>query len=260
MKFSEDRPLYKLMEIASILRGENGCPWDKKQTSRTLKPYLIEEAYEVYDAIAGGNPDDLREELGDLLFQVYLHSQIASEENLFTIDDVAGEIAEKLIRRHPHVFGDETIKDSEGVIQNWEKIKLREKSHRTSMLDGVPRHLPALLMAYRVQQKVSRVGFDWEKIDDAMTKLDEELTELREVVESDDTEKIIDEAGDIMFSIVNVLRFRGINPEIALRRTIDKFVDRFKTIEKMASEKGKRIDEMGPAELDSLWEESKKRA
>ncbi len=259
MEFSEDRPLYILMEIASILRGENGCAWDRKQTSKTLKPYLIEEAYEVFDAIAGGNSDDLKEELGDLLFQVYLHSQIASEENSFTIDDVALGIATKLIRRHPHVFGEENIDDPDRVIQNWEKIKLREKSHRQSMLDGVPRHLPSLLMAYRVQQKVTRVGFDWEKIDDAVTKLDEEIRELKEVLRSDDQEKITDEAGDILFSVVNVLRFKGINPEIALRRTIDKFIERFKYIERASKEKGKPVDEMNLDEMDALWEESKEK-
>ncbi|MCL1833733.1 MAG: nucleoside triphosphate pyrophosphohydrolase, partial [Leptospirales bacterium] len=206
MNLKDIPPLYRLKEIAAILRSKNGCPWDMEQTSASLKPYLIEEAYEVYDAIERGNLKELKEELGDLLYQVYAHSQIASETSSFTIDNVAEGIIDKLVRRHPHVFGNETIADSNGVKDRWERIKKSEKSERVSILDGVPRHLPALLMAHRVQDKVSHVGFDWEKIDDAINKLDEEVGEFKEAVDSGDNERIYDEAGDILFSIVNILR------------------------------------------------------
>ncbi len=253
------KPLYKLREIASILRSENGCPWDREQTPLSLKPYLIEEAYEVYDAIDSQNSDDVKEELGDLLYQVYAHAQIASEKSDFDIDDVATGIADKLIRRHPHVFGDETLKDSAGVKQRWEEIKKGEKTKRKSILDGIPNHLPALVKAYRVQEKVSHVGFDWERIDDAMAKLDEEVAELKEVIELDDKERITDETGDVLFSIVNVLRFKGIDPEDALRKTIEKFRKRFAYVEEQSKDMGRSITDMDLAEMDALWEESKSR-
>ena len=201
MEFKEKRPLYLLEEIAAILRGENGCAWDKEQTSASLKPYLIEEAYEVYEAIEKGDSDNLKEELGDLLYQVYAHAQIKKEEGDFTIDDVAQGIVTKLVRRHPHVFGNETVKDAREVIERWEKIKKKEKADRESILDGVPSHLPALLKAYRVQQKAARLGFDWEKIDDAAGKLDEEVAEFREALKSPDRNEdaITGEFGDVLF-------------------------------------------------------------
>ena len=257
MKLTKKESLYKLQEIASILRGENGCAWDRKQTPDSLKPYLIEEAYEVYDAIEIGTPDDLKEELGDLLFQIYIHSQIASEQNLFTIDDVADSITEKLIRRHPHVFGGTKVETVDEVLENWEIIKKKEKPHRSSMLEGVPKHLPALLKAYRIQQKVSRVGFDWDNIDDVIGKIEEEVNELKEIIHSDNREEIIEEAGDILFSIANLLRFVKINPEEALKKTNTKFIKRFKSIEKMATEKGKNLEDMDLEEMEILWEKSK---
>jgi tetrapyrrole methylase family protein / MazG family protein len=257
MNFQEKRPLYLLMEIASILRSENGCAWDREQTSGTLKPYLIEEAYELYDAIEKHDPAAIKEELGDLLYQVYAHSQIASEQDEFTIDDVASGIAAKLIHRHPHVFGNETVLSADEVSDRWEKIKKKEKSDRQSILDGVPAHLPALLKAYRVQQKVSRIGFDWEKIDDAALKLDEELDEFKEALAQKDKEKMTEEAGDIFFSMVNVLRFMKINPEEALRKSVDKFMGRFREVEKLAAAKGENIDEMTLPELEELWEQAK---
>jgi len=250
--------LYRLQEIAKILRSENGCPWDKEQTFESLKPYLIEEAYKVYDAIEKGNLDELKEELGDLLYQIYAHSEIASETSSFTIDDVAEGIIAKLIKRHPHVFGNETITEADRVKDRWERIKKSEKSKGASILDGVPRHLPSLLMAHRIQDKVSHVGFDWEKIDDAISKLDEEIAEFKEAVNLADEERIYDEAGDILFSIVNILRFKKIVAEDALRRTIDKFTNRFKYIEMRANESGKEIHEMTLDEMDKLWNESKK--
>ena len=257
MKFKQKRSLYLLKEIASILRGEEGCAWDRAQTSQTLKPYLIEEAYEVYDAIEKDDYRHLKEELGDLLYQIYAHAQIAEENNLFTIDDVANAITEKLIRRHPHVFGDETVSGKDEVIAKWEKIKKREKSHRTSILDGVPAHLPALLKAYRVQQKASRVGFDWDRIRDVVVKLDEEIGEFKDSITQRNRQRIEEEIGDILFTITNVSRFLEINPEDALYRTVDKFIRRFKFIESEALKSGKEIEDMSLEELDSIWERSK---
>jgi tetrapyrrole methylase family protein/MazG family protein len=257
MNLKDTPALYRLKEIAKKLRSKNGCPWDMEQTFDSLKPYLIEEAYEVYDAIENGNLDELKEELGDLLYQIYAHSEIASETSSFTIDDVAEGIIDKLIRRHPHVFNNEIITDANKVKDRWERIKKSEKSKGKSILDGVPRHLPGLLMAHRIQDKVSHVGFDWEKIDDAISKLDEELAEFKEAVNLADNERIYDEAGDILFSIVNILRFKKVNAEDALRRTIDKFINRFKYIEMKANESGKEIYEMTLQEMDTLWNESK---
>lgn len=258
MSQDEKNPLLRLKEIAAVLRAPGGCPWDREQNFVSLKPYLIEEAYEVIDAIDKGDMKDFREELGDLLYQVYAHAQIASEQSLFTVDDVAQGIVEKLIRRHPHVFGNEEIHDSNGVKDRWEKIKKEEKAGRRSVLEGIPRNLPALTMAYRVQEKVSHVGFDWERIDDAVKKIDEELDEFREAVSSGSPDMMKDEAGDILFSIVNVLRFKGIDPEDALRGTVNKFMKRFRYIESAAAGEGRQINSMTLEEMDMLWEESKK--
>ncbi len=258
MNFKEDKPLYRLREIAAILRGEGGCAWDRAQTSKSLKPYLIEEAYEAHEAIEKDDPAELREELGDLLYQVYAHAQIADEEGTFSIDDVAQGIIDKLIRRHPHVFGNETVMDQEQVTVNWEKIKRVEKSHRESILDGVPVHLPSLLKAYRVQQKVARVGFDWERIEDVEKKLEEEVGEFREALLSRDEEHMAEEIGDILFTMVNLSRFMKINPEEALGRTIDKFMRRFRYIEKESDRTGRDLEQMSLEEMDLLWEKAKR--
>ncbi len=255
--FKEKRPLYQLKELASILRGENGCPWDIEQTSKSLKPYLIEEAYEVFDAIESGDHGHLKEELGDLLYQVYAHAQIANDNGIFNVDDVAQEIIEKLIRRHPHVFGDEKVADKNDVIRNWEVLKKEEKKAGESILSGIPKHLPALLKAYRVQQKVSRIGFDWDRIDDVKAKLDEEIDEFKNALNENDNEKITDEMGDIFFTLVNISRFVNINPEIALSETIKKFINRFQYIEKEVAKTGRKMDEMSLAELDEIWENAK---
>jgi len=257
MEFKEQRPLYILMELAHMLRQK--CPWDREQTSITLKPYLLEEAYEAYEAIENNDGEHMKEELGDLLYQVYAHSEIAEEQGKFTVDDVANGIIEKLIRRHPHVFGEESAEDKHEVIRNWEKIKVKEKKNNESMLDGIPNMLPALHKAYRIQQKVSRVGFDWEECDDAAAKLDEEISEFKEALKKDD-ESVKEEAGDILFSIVNVLRFKGINAEEALSKTINKFVSRFKFIEKEAAGKNKKLHDMTLKEMDELWEKAKSAA
>jgi len=250
-------PLEKLKRISEILRSENGCPWDREQTISSMKPYLIEEAYEVIDAIESGDMENLREELGDVLYQVYAQSQIASESGDFTVDDVAEEISAKLIRRHPHVFADENAEDSQAVKNRWEEIKKEEKSKRKSILEGVPNHLPGLVKAYRIQEKVSHIGFDWEKIDDAIKKIDEELEEFKEVVLQEDREKMLDEAGDILFSIVNVLRHQKIDPEEALRKSASKFQKRFMILEGEVEKMGKDIHSMSLEELDELWEKCK---
>ncbi|TAL29476.1 MAG: nucleoside triphosphate pyrophosphohydrolase [Spirochaetes bacterium] len=260
MEFKETRPLYLLAEIASILRAENGCAWDRAQTSATLRPYLIEEAYEVYEAIGSGDPADLKEELGDLIYQVYAHAQIAREAGQFTIDDVAQGIVTKLIGRHPHVFGDEKADTPDEVTDRWEKIKKKEKSHRESILDGVPASLPALLKSYRIQQKASRIGFDWERIDGVIEKLDEEVREFKEAVATvpKGSPEIEEEIGDILFTIVNIARFTGVNPEDALARTANKFITRFRFVEKEAAAQGKALEDMDLAEMDALWELAKR--
>ncbi|MCX8123360.1 MAG: nucleoside triphosphate pyrophosphohydrolase [Spirochaetes bacterium] len=255
----ETPPLYRLKEIASILRSPNGCAWDKAQTSDTLKPYLIEEAYEVYQAIENNNYENLKEELGDLLYQIYAHAQLASEQNIFDIDDVATTVIEKLIRRHPHVFGNDTVKDKYEVIDRWEKIKKKEKQNGESLLEGVPAHLPALLKAYRVQQKVGRVGFDWERIEDVISKLHEEVSEFNHALQNnkENRQALKEEIGDILFTIVNIARHVEINPEEALQHTVSKFIQRFQYIEKRLDEMNKDITQTSLHELDALWEESK---
>lgn len=257
MEFKEKRPLYLLEEIISILRGENGCAWDRKQTPQSLLPYLVEETYELYDAVESGDTEHTKEEMGDLLLQIYLHAEIARERKQFSVDDVARSIIDKIIRRHPHVFGDDDVTDADEVIHRWEKIKRKEKSNRGSMLDGVPRHLPALLKAYRVQQKVSRIGFDWEHVDDAAAKLGEELDELKRAIASSDAEAIGEEAGDILFSIANVLRFMHVNPEEALQKATRKFSARFRHIEERALEMGRNLEDMSIDEMEALWQEAK---
>jgi tetrapyrrole methylase family protein/MazG family protein len=253
-----ERPLYILEQISAILRAENGCPWDREQTHETLKSYLVEETYELYDAIESGDSDHMKEELGDLLYQIYAHAQIAAEEGRFNIDDVANGISEKLVRRHPHVFGDDTVKDSAEVLKNWEQIKKKEKDKRKSIMEGIPRHLPSLLKAYRVQEKAARVGFDWKKAEDALPKLDEEVLEFKEALAKGDRANLAEEAGDILFSMVNVLRLCGIDSEEALQRTVNKFTDRFGRMEEDCAATGTEMKSLSIEELDLLWEKAKR--
>ena len=227
------------------------------RTSKTLKSYLIEETYELYDAIENDDTKSMKEELGDVLYQVYAHAQIAEEEGKFTVDDVANGITEKLIRRHPHVFGDEGQKDKDQVSIDWEKIKKKEKAAHQSILDGVPGHVPALQKAYRVQQKVSRIGFDWDRIDDVVTKLDEEIAEFKEALASGNREHMLEEVGDILFTLTNISRFLSINPEEALKKTVDKFMKRFRFVEDETRSSGKNLEEMSLAEMDALWDKAK---
>ncbi len=254
--------LAPLVEIMRRLRGKGGCPWDRKQTHESLGTYLVEEAYEVVQSIDDKDCEGLCEELGDVLLQVAFHSQIASEAGKFDITDVIDGIVAKLVRRHPHVFGDAEAKDSEAVLRNWERIKQREKADaanhgRVSVVDHVARAMPALMRATKVQAKASRVGFDWPDVRGPLEKVREEMAELEKARQSDDRAAISEELGDILFAIVNVARFLKVDPEIALGKTVDKFIDRFKHIESRASESRRELGEMTPEEMDALWEEAK---
>jgi tetrapyrrole methylase family protein/MazG family protein len=247
-----------LLEIMDQLRGENGCPWDKEQTHQSLKPYLIEEAYEVLEAIEKNAHAEMCEELGDLLFQIIFHAQVAKETAKFNFSDIIQRIAEKMIRRHPHVFGDTEVKNSRDVLVNWEKIKQKEKEHNAhSVLEGVPRHLPSLMMAHRLQTKVARVGFDWPHISQALDKVREEFAEFEAAVKEEKREKMEEELGDILFSLVNVARFIEVNPEEALRKTIQKFIARFRYIEESIRRQNLSFNDVTLEDMDKLWEESK---
>ena len=243
----------RLLSVVDRLRGEGGCPWDREQTLETLKPYLVEECYEVLDALDGGDPRHHCEELGDVLLQVALHARIRSEEQAFTFDDVAHGIADKLIHRRPQVFGDVKVADSAEVLANWEQLKAKEKKDR-STLAGIPRHLPALQKAQRLQSRAARVGFDWDHVHDVVAKIDEELAETREAMQSGDAEHLAEELGDLLFSVVNLARFSGINAEEALRQTCDKFIRRFKGVEQRVKDSGQVLHECGLESLDAHWD------
>ncbi|MBH0201109.1 MAG: nucleoside triphosphate pyrophosphohydrolase [Nitrospira sp.] len=272
----------KVVELMATLRAQNGCPWDRKQTHESLKPYLLEEAYEVLETIDQRDKEKLREELGDVLLQVLFHSQIAAEAGSFTVEDVIETLTTKLIRRHPHVFGTGNTTDqapnSEQVLAQWEDIKRAEREaagNRQSTLDGVPKTLPALLQAYQIQARAARVGFDWPQseagLEQILAKVAEEIGELREAfapspakTESEfnrpgTREEIENELGDLLFSLVNLARFLKANPEDALRRSTNRFIDRFHLVEAQATEKGRSLTEMTLAEMDELWDEAKRR-
>lgn len=247
------RKFEKLVEIIEILRAPGGCPWDREQTIEKLKPYLIEETYEVLEAMDEGG-EKLAEELGDLLLQVVFQSQIKKESNEFDIGDVIESINKKLIRRHPHVFGNVDVKNSDEVMKNWEEIKKKEKGHeqRKSQLDGIPKHLPSIMKAHKIQKKASKVGFDWDNPEGAINKMEEELEEFREAYKNKNIENMKEELGDIMFSLINVARMNGIDPEEALNLTIKKFDNRFRYIESKLDLKNASINEM-----EKYWEEAK---
>ena len=267
-----------LVALVARLRAPDGCPWDRKQTHDSLKPYLIEESYEVLEALDRNDPRQLREELGDLLLQVVLHTELESEQNHFTMQDVITTLNEKLVRRHPHVFTKETgpSLNADQVITQWEKIKQSERSEQgqeESILEGVPASLPALLRAYQVQKRASRVGFDWEQPEQVVEKLDEELQELREATIHHQSraassshgqdvliawKAIEQEFGDVLFTIANLARFLKINPEEALRKSCNRFVTRFATMEQQAADVGKGLQQLSPAEWETFWEVAKK--
>ena len=261
----------EVVGIMAKLRGEGGCPWDRKQTRESLKPYLIEEAYEVLEAIEEHNDCTLKEELGDLLLQILFHAQIGHELESFTIEDVLQTLREKLIRRHPHVFGDSTVKDAAEVVHRWEEIKRQEKSaagQAQSALDGVPRALPALLRAFQLQVRAARVGFDWPPNEDGYAqvvgKVHEELKEIdqaRRAAERLPAEagrrRLEDEVGDLLFTLVNLARVLEVNPEDALRNATSRFASRFQHMERGAQTEGRNIRELSLAEMGQLWDKAK---
>ena len=251
--------LSDLITLMARLRGPDGCPWDRKQTTASLKPFLIEECYEVVDALDEGDPSKIREELGDLLFQIIFHARIAEENGQFTVQDVISANIEKMTRRHPHVFGDARLETDKEVLANWEEIKKKEKGYeaRKSVLEGVPRRLPSLLRAHSLQERAARVGFDWSRLDEALPKLDEEMAEFKESLIQKDAAGIEEELGDIFFMLVNISRFLGVNPEEALRKTISKFIRRFQYIEERAENAGRTLNDMTLDEMETLWQESK---
>jgi len=257
----------KLVELVARLRGENGCPWDKEQTRETLKPLLIEEAFETLDALDSDDPSDLKDELGDLLFQVVFHAQIAREKGEFDLGDVIDRSLEKMTRRHPHIFGAVDLKTSEDVLKNWEDIKASEKGvasssrpdSERSLLDGIPKKIPAVYRAYQMTAKAARVGFDWQQLDGIFDKMKEEMRELKDAVSSGDREQIADELGDLLFVAVNIARKLDMDPETALMRSSRKFERRFRFIETAVKQQGRALKDVSLTEMDALWNEAKKK-
>jgi XTP/dITP diphosphohydrolase len=244
----------RLLDIMDDLRAK--CPWDKKQTIESLRHLTIEETYELGDAILNNDLQEVKKELGDLLLHIVFYAKIGSESNTFDMADVANEICDKLIHRHPHIYGDVVVADEEEVKQNWEKLKLKEG--KKSVLEGVPKGLPALVKASRIQDKVKGVGFDWEEPHQVWDKVQEELNELQAEVKTGNIDKMESEFGDVLFSMINYARFLNINPEDALERTNKKFIKRFQYLESKAGELGKSLADMTLAEMDIFWEEAKK--
>ena len=248
----------KLCEIVAKLRAPGGCPWDREQTHETLLPALIEEAYEVAGAVRSRDNSNFREELGDLLLLIVMHSEIAREASGFNINNVIGEVTEKLIRRHPHVFGKSDALDSGAVLKKWESIKRTEKTGR-HYLDGLPAVLPALMRAQKAQSKVARVNFDWIEVRDVLAKVEEELGELNDALASEDPQLVEDEIGDLLFAVVNLARKCKLDAESTLQTATDKFVARFNRLEDELQAQGKRLGDVDLAELDAIWDEIKKK-
>lgn len=246
--------LNRLLDIMDDLREK--CPWDRKQTLESLRHLTIEETYELADAILDNDLEEIKKELGDLLLHIVFYAKIGSEKQSFDIADVAHAISEKLIERHPHIYGDVIAEDEETVKQNWEKLKLKEG--KKSVLEGVPKSLPAVVKANRIQDKVSGVGFDWEQPHQVWAKVQEELAELNAEIENGNMANIESEFGDVLFSMINYARFIGVNPENALERTNKKFMYRFQFLEKAAADAGKKLADMSLEEMDVYWEQAKK--
>lgn len=257
---AKEKPIDRLRRIMSRLRSPKGCPWDREQTHQSIKQNLIEECYEVVDAIESGDADALCDELGDLLLQVVFHAQMAREEDHFDFDDVANSIAEKLVRRHPHVFGKNKLKTANQVLTQWHHIKKSEVHRRKSILDGAPKHLPALMKAQEVQKKAARVGFDWSNVDDVRLKVEEERAELATAMRSGRRRQIEEELGDLLFAVVNLARVQKIDAEDALNRTVKKFRRRFQQIEREIARRGKKLEDCSLAELDAIWDKVKSRS
>ncbi len=258
-EFKEKYNVYDLVNVVRILRSEGGCPWDIEQTHESIRKSLIEETYETIEAINKKSIPMLREELGDVLMQVIFHAQIETENGNFDIDDVADENAKKMIIRHPHVFGTVNVNGVDDVLTNWDEIKRKTKNQESvsDSIDSVPRELPALMRAEKIQHKAAKTGFDWDDIHGALDKLSEEIDELKAAVENQDKENILEEMGDILFSAVNVSRFVDIDPEEALTVSTDKFASRFRKVETLAKEQGVDMKNSNIEELDRLWDEAK---
>lgn len=258
--FKEKYDVYDLVRVIRALRSEGGCPWDIEQTHDSIKKNLIEETYETIEAINKGDADMLREELGDVLMQVVFHAQIEDEKGVFNIDDVADENCRKMIERHPHVFGEVNVNSVDDVLTNWDAIKRKSKGQKTTSqaIDSIPRELPALMRADKVQSKAAKAGFDWSEVSGALDRLYEEIGELREAVANGDKAEISDELGDVLFSAVNVSRFVKVDAEEALTSSTDKFIGRFKKVEKLAAERGIDMKSASLEVLDELWDEAKK--
>ena len=246
--------LEKLVDIIAVLRSENGCPWDREQTHKTLRPNMLEEAYEAVDAIDDGDISNLREELGDVLLQVVLHAQIAKDNNEFDIEDVARELSDKLIHRHPHVFGNAHVDSANDVVVNWDKLKQEEKTYRKSILDGISKSQSALMSAQKISKKVVKVGFEWENVESLKDCIKSEYKEFEEAVESGDKEKMEDEMGDIFFATVNLARWYKIDAEQALLSANKKFTKRFKKMEEL---KTKPFEDYSFEEFNDLWKKAK---
>ena len=244
----------RLLDIMDDLREK--CPWDKKQTLESLRHFTIEETYELADAILENDLNEIKNELGDVLLHLVFYAKIGSEKKAFDIGDVANAISEKLISRHPHIYGDVVVRDENEVKENWEKLKLKEG--KKSVLEGVPKSLPAMVKANRIQDKVSGVGFDWEEPYQVWNKVQEELSELNEEIKKGSNNSIESEFGDVLFSLINFARFIGVNPENALEKTNKKFINRFQYLEKAVKKEGKKLSEMTLSEMDVYWEQSKK--
>ena len=249
----------RLVDVVAMLRSKNGCPWDLAQTHESLKADLIEEAYELIEAIDAKVQKKICDELGDLLMQVMLHSQIATDRNEFGVDEVIENLTEKLVRRHPHVFGSVVATDENEVLENWEEIKRGEDGNkdRKSSLDGIPHSLPSLQKAEKIQKKASRAGFDWDTTEDVLPKLQEEIDEIEESIRNDDITEIEMEIGDLLFSVVNLCRFLNVQPEEALRKSTRKFVDRFQRMETKLERTSKTFKDYDLSGLDQIWEQVK---
>jgi len=250
--------LEDLIELMRILRSEQGCPWDRKQNLDSIKGYLIEETYEVLEAVDERDPVKIREELGDVLFQIVFYAQLLQEAHQITMADIIETIHTKMIRRHPHVFGQTTVKNAEEVLVNWELIKQTEKkAERTSLLDGVPKELPSLLRAHRIQAKASHVGFEWDNFQQVLEKLDEEFAELRHAYKHGQIDEIEDEFGDVLFVLVSIARFLKVNPDDALRKAITKFTTRFASMERQMATMQKTWKDLSSQQMDQLWQNAK---
>lgn len=259
-KFKDKYNVYDLVDVIRALRSEGGCPWDIEQTHESIKKNLIEETYETIEAINKGDAEMLREELGDVLMQVVFHAQIEDEKGVFNIDDVADENCKKMIERHPHVFGEINVNSVDDVLTNWDAIKRKTKGQKTTSqaIDSVPRELPALMRADKIQSKAAKAGFDWTQVDGALERLYEEIGELKEAIANGNKDEISDELGDVLFSAVNVSRFVKVDAEEALTSATDKFIGRFKKVEKLAEERGIDMKTSSLEVLDELWDEAKK--